>query len=1245
MSAGPSPLKHTSSIGSSSGSSIFRTGLSSSSLRAKPTTSISAAASTAHSAHVAPTVPSHVNSITPSHVEPRSLAAPSSTATGASAGALPSSKLQLAPSRSIYDKPRAIQKAAIPVVSQPAQSLANASPAPKPAVLFSEDPAVPALLSDAQWAALHFTEAVNFSDFSVVGDMGSNCAVSVSAGNSTSTSNSTGSNGAVRNLPSIFEILDHDPIEIPAPTMKGPSATAISSATSESAVAPHAAPSAPQADLSKPSRPNAAAVGNAIPPSVTNPVVRTTSNPFMSRTSSRIAPQPAFPRAQADSPSVSVASPATVTVSTPVTSLNPIISTAPNVMPAIAPVPATDFQALYLASLAQTERMKQELAMKDAEKNKMVETFAEKEKKFGALQRSLENSSSMQADKLAAAKAELEKQTVHLETLKSQLDFARLESVSPAKSSNSSNQHAFGLSAPHMSPSTPSPGQPPSDALSKKRSHPSITPAPSSALPPPSLTSSTFSLNPSKGARAVEERAQKLLKLRESMPLIHSFVSPSQSASTGLIGDIEVGHSLRTRHSLIGADFLAIDPTTHAWTLLTSPSGPYAWLQSNGHLFATFQDLSASFSALQAQVASFQHRRLSLSMKSALLSELQSAQMRLSNPDSDHSMDPTSLQAELVDFALMQSGTLLALFSSLFSFSQLLVSSIFYQESQKSHQAEAPPETMHLTSAASSRMKVDSVVTTLSPASFCIPERQALVYTLRMLAAVGTSDSLSRALLLLPPPSDLAISSSKKASTLQRALSELEGACTDLFGTLSTWMEALQFAPSASAVTSSIAPTAVIGASPSVSHLSYRDKSSSGSVGDSNLGTNNPFHKELAPLAREILEPLLHLASEVLSELPLCASLAEPPHERSETLHSLSTQEILRFAHGTSLERVAPTLSALNLAVGGFLSSDAFVRCLCLQDGRESTGKCFPLAALALSATEQIASVTSIPINLASILRQSQSILLSGWSIGWPSEETSGSWLPGISSSGIPMCTCERDYIALGMSNRLQLARLVSVLADHRADVFGHALNSYASASAQNSSSEVDLGAQLVLSLMLAIEEGSSLILKTWIAGPQAGLSETSSINSQTSTGLRPSSYYLESLSVHSFLPWLISGSSSPADMSMFSDSLNFIHEASTLVTRIIRLHPKYSLLTRSTEPELWTAYRSLEVFLSYLTSFELIAGHLAPEPREASDSISPPKLSPLVSWIRNRLPSCIDRLNSVLEDLSVIQNRLARSD
>lgn len=1132
----------------------------------------------------------------------------------------------------------------------------------------ADDVTVSSLLSDAQWAAANFPEAVNFSDFSVVGDMGSNCVASGSGGPSTSTSNSTsvgshGSTSAVRNLPSIFEVLD-DQAQIIEPVQRAPAASAstLPTAAPPTSSSSSSANSTLPADSSKVSTPRLSA-GTATA-STTGPVTRTTSNPFFSRSSSRIPPQPGFPSA-----TTSTSSNITVTpVLTPA-----VTSTSLPAPPSIAPSASTvassvDYEALYIAAQAEAERARQELAKRDVEKRSIEESFAAKEKEFGALRRSLENSTALQGDKLTSLRQELEKKKADIEKLQSQIGFAQLEAKpSPSSSSAASPPTRANSTIPTTSSSFGSPsavissaqhsGERSPDKLLKKRPHSSLSPPPLSGSSPSRATPST------KSSRLAEERALKFAKLRETLPLINqpsSTVLPRHSQGSFSAPIDVVGTSSR-QSCVASVPLLALDAMSHVWDLLTAPSGPYVWLQSNAHIFNSFQDLATAFISVQAEVASFQHRKLALSIKLPLAVEAH--HKLVEKLSSENAESPTDLSAvELVDFCLLQWATILSLFASIYSFAQLLVSAIAYQESQRLLTSGAEAEFVYPTmTPAPSKLKVE----VLPPPpilnfSFSITERQALVQTLHLMAALGTSEPLTRALLLLPTSSFHASSeSSMKVDpvnhlpnpAIARSLELISASSSsvDLFAAIPIWADSLIFAPQApSALSSSIAPTAMIQpspAAPSSSNLQSRDRRSSGSLGDNSTAPssspNSP--KSLAPLAREIMEPLLLLSSGIASEIPSCSRLTIADAVVPQ-LSALDLTSLIMHAHGLpSSELWSKTIASAHAAIGGFIGSEALSRCLALHDSREPGMKSFTLASLTLSVLSHIAPEQAIPLNIESILRQSKSVLLSGWSgLSQDESPTSATWLQLHSEYGMPASSSERDCVSLAMSNRLQLVRVMTSLLDSRLESFAQAL------STQHGSTEVDMGAQLVISLMLAIEEAVGLLINYWTAGPRfaSSFDDSSAIGALKSGSYsRASPYALEEVPLYPHTSWLVSGACSPADMSLFADTLNFVQESSSYTIRLLRLQPRYATLTRSTEPELWNAYRSLEAFSSSVTSIEESLAQQSAEARDKGEQPTPLKASPLVMWMRNRLPTCIERLNTVLDDLAVIQERLARSE
>lgn len=1216
------------------------------------------------SAPTAMTRPHSISSPVPSSHAPPAAGTPSLHNAHSSASRLTNA----AQVRSIYDKPKApipvpghLSTASVPTPSvTPPTTTAAAIPSstsntPLSSSKMADDVTIPSLLSDAQWAAANFPEAVNFSDFSVVGDMGSNCVASGSGGPSTSTSNSTsvsshGSTSAVRNLPSIFEVLDDVQIVEPAKSAPPTAASGLKTPATVSTLNAPSAPTVLPADASK-DLPSKTASSAAVT-GTSAPVTRTTSNPFFSRSSSRIPPQPGFPSATSSTSSNITVTP----VLTPSVTSTSLATTSADPAPSSSVSNAIDYEALYVAAQAEADRSRQELLKRDAEKRNIEETFAAKEKEFGALRRSLEHSTALQGDKLTSLRQELEKKKADIEKLQSQIGFAKLEGkASPPPSSaastpvRSSSALASTTTASGISAATQQGVERSPDKNLKKRPHSSLS-SPSGAGSSPSRTA------PTKSSRLAEERALKFAKLREALPLINQPSSTilSKSALSTFSAPVDMVGTSAQHTCIASIPLLAMDSMSQVWDLLTSPSGPYVWLQSNAHIFYTFQDLSAAFVAVQADVASFQHRKLALSMKAPLAIESHHKLMEKFSSDNGDLSSETS-GVELVDYCLLQSATILSLFASIFSFAQLLVSAITYQESRLASTSTDSEPLYPTMTPATSKFKVESAPPPQQTAQhFFHAERQALVQTLHLLAALGTADPLTRSLLLLPtsePSSKMDTSKTLPSPSIARsiALAASSSASVDLFGTLPLWADSLIFAPlTPSALSSSIAPTAMIQPSPAgQSNISQsRERRSSGSLCDNSTAPSLNAPKSLAPLAREIMEPLLLLASGPLSELSSCSRLTK----MADTIPTLSAQDLeslILSVHGiSSSDHMSRKISGAQVSIGGFIGSEALTRCLALHDAREAGMKSLTLSSLTLSALSHIATEKAIPLNIEAILRQSKSVLLSSWS-GLSQDESlsSTTWTQLQSEYGISPSASERDCVTLALSNRLNLVRLMASLLDARAESFAHALTSHSSA--QNGPLEVDTGAQLVISLMLAIEEAVGLLINYWISGPRFASSfDEGSTSNALKSGKYPraSPIALEEMQLYPHNTWLKSGSCSPTDMTLFADTLNFVQEASSFTIRLLRLQPRYATLTRSTEPELWNAYRSLEAFSNSVSLIEESMTHQSAE-GEKTEQLSASSKPPLLMWMRNRLPTCIDRLSTVLDDLALIQERLARSD
>ena len=1264
MSSSSSHLKSTSAVGPSSSGSIFRTGLSSSSLRATR-------ANFPPANQVAPEEPQ--SSLSRPNPPYSGTLTTHHTSTTSTAAARPSTAV---PTRSIYDKPRSSphpsSASSIPLASSSQKSTTNTkhSTSSTTATCFPEDLSSPPLVSDAQWAAMHFTEAVNFSDFSVVGDMGSNCAVSVSGPNSVSTSHSTSagssSNGnppssLLPNQPSIFEVLDQETANAPSSSV-APSTSVVLAASK--------------------------------PPSSSSSIGRTTSNPFFSRSSSRIAPQapptaPAVTASVVPSPStearsVAAATP-TITPSNsdpsllPPTTVTTAIGSTSNTKTASHSGSSIDYQALYLAAQAESERIRLELSHKEKQRRHLEEVFAEKEKEFGVIRARLEHSTSLQGDKLAAAKVELEKKIADVERLKSQLAFANLDESLSSKGPHSglapSSPPILPIAAtnvvypntttpsapvtapppaaqsstnPRTSPTSRSPPQlshtlttpivaspePSAEKTSKKRAHSAIT-SPSAKLPSHSSHHLNSSLQPTKGLRFAEERAQKLMKLHELMPILRlpaplpKGISLSQGYSS--VSTMDLDCSTTNGADPVGIGSLCEDFSSRILQSLSSPGGPYVWLQSNQHIFGSFSELRASFTSLQSQVAIFQQRQLNVSLKLLAASSARKHLLigtMLSESTAFAAMDEKTATSEVIDFILHQSSGILSLFSETLAFAHVLVSCLLYLEN---------------------RRIVDNTDSSslLKTSAFAMQERQALVHTFRLLAHIGISDPLCSALLLWPSNlSSHQLLESQEfplAKHSARYLDQLfhDSSIIQLLSTLTHWIESVAFTSTAhTAPNSSLAATAVLTSamsapSPAASAM-QRDPKSSSSLGDStHPGSHAAVEQYLAPYAREMLEPLILLASETLSSLPVSLTIAQ-----ANASHSADVTDITYWL--SLLHPVEPGVlssrdpAPLIASATNFVSSELLLRCLNLNETRECPSKSAGLTSLVLRCFTHLSNLDPNSF-LTPLLRQLKSILLSGWAYTGASTEESECSLSGLQSSllaEIPSCFSEREFLLLGMSNRLQLTRLISYFTDSQPAAIASALASHSSPSGSSigaiDNAQVELGAQLVISVMLAIEEAVDIVLRIWLHGPLLSSSlvnETASIARNSSKAC--SSYTNGDIDAGTLANWLDAGPNSGELVPLIADGLNFVQESCNLALWLLRAQPKYAAYTRSTEPELWAAFRSLESIQASLSN--VTAGSSA----HSSGAM----------WLKSHLPSCVDRLQTLLEDLAVIQERLNRSE
>jgi len=685
MSVGPGSLKPISSSSSSS-SSIFRTGRSNPSLSSqKPSDSSSPVLHPL--LHPAPTVVSTVSStlLTARQADSRPPATDTSaqatekatlhksstsnlqrvfgSATHESLGAQisPTSLLPTHTSpkpngtgqtRSIYEKPKpplsSIHSSS--ATNKNADGYAHLQNKTPYAAIQASGTAFPeesqtGLLSDAQWADLHFDEAVNFSDFSMVG-------AATGSVNSTTTATGIGTNtSALSTSPSLG----------PQHAIGESNTAAISlfealESQQTKYTGGNRIPSTPIQPPKSQQQPSANVAQQT-------QIQRTPSNPFLTRSArastsgTTVTSPPAVSSASIASPPIRTSSPVPSTSNMNPTLTGPQSIRTENVGSKIDPI-AVDYQSLYLASVAESERLKREASKAEAEKRQLEVEMERREERYKVTQQGLETKSVQASELLCSAKLEIDRKSKDIEKLKSQLSFAAMEGLASdisafheaasttitskatasthsadrphqkqltgmegtAKKSSyptSTSSSTFRLHSPSNSNSTSTLNSAPAtDSTStspdtkKKRNHSMMTssfptaPPPTMSSNPPvvSPTSSLSSGSSTKWQRATEERMEKLAKLREVLPIILPHRIGSSSSDSSMNIDIEtndIGFTAATSNST------DLDGKRAIFQMLTDPSGPFVWLQSNQSVFSSADTVQDVFAALQAETSNF----------------------------------------------------------------------------------------------------------------------------------------------------------------------------------------------------------------------------------------------------------------------------------------------------------------------------------------------------------------------------------------------------------------------------------------------------------------------------------------------------------------------------------------------------------------------------------------------------------------------------------------------------------------
>lgn len=1163
---------------------------------------------------------------------------------------------------------------------------------------------------------MHFTEAVNYSDFSVVGEIGSTCAASVGGATSVSTSGSGGSLSAshapasslVKNIPSIFEVLDEQEEKLPSAPRGSASATVLastSSPASSSVVLSSQAPTTAKPDKtstsskSSTSSSSSAAAAGSVPAHakpyapITPSVSRTTSNPFVNRSSGRITAQPTVGPTSSSAISVVDLCEAEKETNFKPPESNPI-----------------DYQALYLAEKAEKERVTRDLLKREADASTLAFSLSEKE---AELRITKQNIASSNSEQLAAAKAELEKRSKDIEKLKSQLVFAQLEGLSSDAHPNASStavtastrasasahpsSSPTSLSRSRTAPHAPSssslattihtsnspPKTPASNSQAKKRNFSSISPLPSSALIAQSGAS------PTKGFKTAEERASRFSTLRAEMPLIRSdfATSPLESASRTYIGDIDLGEAPKTSSWVPGLQFHCADSVAVVSAALSSPMGPFVWIQSNQSIFSSFEDVRSSFARLQTEAANFLSRGASVSLKR--LAALNTVSASIFLPSTNRSPNDTVTSSKetdeanenLLELCLLQSASVFPMIYETLQFAQNVSYMISYLESARysSVGSTSMPSTtpaLFAATAPATRAAVKSSENqgpTMELINYALQERTLFVQVLKLLTEILNADPLCRCLVLTPPASDCAdivayhLKSLKKANTqsvphtlpekLSRLLSRvIRSACdVNLFSTASNWMEMLIFAPkntyehSHLTSSSSLAETAMIlGAhpSPAVSKRSIAgqtgDGAFSGSKEDVSGGTTpNAAERPLAAMAQEILESILLLAVSSLSEIHRMSSLSTSPTGPGKMrLNSTSSPQVeletlILLSHGchpvllpaSPIETFNRSFLASCSTIESFMGSDGFLRALTLQATKATnTENRVLLGGHALRALNYVSPIEAIKLHLPSILLQSKSFLVYGWSPMTTEDAAEVDFsndLPKHSSSS------DRDLASQVMCSRLSLVRSLLQLLDHRPLALAQALSTSPdlsstsnSTNASSTAPQIELGVRIISALMFAIAQASNLLARV--------------MANDRSFSFRVPQTAPRALGSSAF---------TSVDLPLASTILNFIQESSELVERLLPIHPRHFPLLRSAEPDIWTAFRALSGVQTIISHMEQnYRPGTAIEGQDAHNLSGSPSLTPIALWVHQKLAPCTERVNSVLDTFSAMQGHLRRA-